>query len=99
MTEAVGLYDGQGRGGGIDWAKVCDFMGSIRTYNQCRHRWHNVIKHRAFLLTQDQSDLHSRCLQQLDPPDWETLHHQHLAMQQQLLDSHQPVDDDGSVYI
>lgn len=22
-------------------------MGSIRTYNQCRHRWHNVIKHRG----------------------------------------------------
>eukprot|EP00604_Paraphysomonas_vestita_P004448 CAMPEP_0174825364 /NCGR_PEP_ID=MMETSP1107-20130205/42680_1 /TAXON_ID=36770 /ORGANISM="Paraphysomonas vestita, Strain GFlagA" /LENGTH=420 /DNA_ID=CAMNT_0016056897 /DNA_START=48 /DNA_END=1311 /DNA_ORIENTATION=+ len=47
LTEAVGVYDGQGRGGGVDWAKVCEFMGSIRTYNQCRHRWHNVIKHRG----------------------------------------------------
>lgn len=47
MTEAVGVYDGQGRGGGVDWAKVCEFMGSVRTYNQCRHRWHNVIKHRG----------------------------------------------------
>jgi hypothetical protein len=43
----VGVYDGQGRGGGVDWAKVCEFMGSVRTYNQCRHRWHNVIKHRG----------------------------------------------------
>ena len=22
-------------------------MGPIRSYNQCRHRWHNVIKHRG----------------------------------------------------
>lgn len=22
-------------------------MGPVRSYNQCRHRWHNVIKHRG----------------------------------------------------
>lgn len=49
LTEAVGVYDGQGRGGGVDWNKVCEFMGPIRSYNQCRHRWHNVIKHRGNL--------------------------------------------------
>lgn len=31
-------------------------MGSIRTYNQCRHRWHNVIKHRGV----NHEDMNSR---------------------------------------
>lgn len=57
LTEAVGVYDGQGRGGGVDWNKVCEFMGPIRSYNQCRHRWHNVIKHRGTVGTSQNEDL------------------------------------------
>lgn len=67
LTEAVGVYDGQGRGGGVDWGKVCEFLGSVRTYNQCRHRWHNVIKHRS--LTGDENGRYG---------DVQDMHHQQL---------------------
>ena len=47
FIEAVAVYNGHGRGGGIDWGKVCEYLGGSRKYNQCRHRWHNVLKTRA----------------------------------------------------
>ena len=47
LMEAVAVYNGHGRGGGIDWGKVCEYLAGSRKYNQCRHRWHNVLKQRA----------------------------------------------------
>lgn len=44
LIEAVALYEGQGRGGAVDWGKVCDYMGGERTYDQCRVRWNGVLK-------------------------------------------------------
>jgi hypothetical protein len=32
-------------------------MGPVRSYNQCRHRWHNVIKHRGTLGTSPNEDI------------------------------------------
>lgn len=49
MLEAVTLFDGKGRAGGIDWTRVCAHMGTGRTYGQCRHRWHNVLKHKTMM--------------------------------------------------
>ena len=43
----MAVYNGHGRGGGIDWGKVCEYLGGHRRYNQCRHRWHNILKQRA----------------------------------------------------
>jgi hypothetical protein len=47
LMEAVAVYNGHGRGGGVDWSKVCEYLGDNRKYNQCRHRWHNVLKQKA----------------------------------------------------
>ncbi len=44
MREAVALYRGQGQGGGVNWVKVSSYMGGTRSYQQCRMRWHNVLK-------------------------------------------------------
>jgi hypothetical protein len=44
LIEAVALYEGQGRGGAVDWGRVCEFMGGYRTYDQCRIRWNGVLK-------------------------------------------------------
>lgn len=44
LIEAVSLFDGQGRGGAIDWGRVCEYMGGDRTYDQCRVRWNGVLK-------------------------------------------------------
>lgn len=44
LIEAVALYEGQGRGGAVDWGKVCEYMGGERTYDQCRVRWNGVLK-------------------------------------------------------
>jgi hypothetical protein len=44
LIEAVSLYEGQGRGGAVDWGKVCEYMGGERTYDQCRVRWNGVLK-------------------------------------------------------
>jgi hypothetical protein len=44
LIEAVALYEGQGRGGAVDWGRVCEFMGGDRTYDQCRIRWNGVLK-------------------------------------------------------
>jgi hypothetical protein len=44
LTEAVLRYDGHGRGGAIDWGRVCEHMGGHRTYDQCRMRWNGVLK-------------------------------------------------------
>lgn len=44
LIEAVALYEGQGRGGAVDWGKVCEYMGGDRTYDQCRVRWNGVLK-------------------------------------------------------
>lgn len=43
----MAVHNGHGRGGGIDWGKVVEYLGGGRKYNQCRHRWHNVLKARA----------------------------------------------------
>jgi hypothetical protein len=77
----------------VDWAKVCEFMGSVRTYNQCRHRWHNVIKHRG-INPDEINGFHGYSSSQ--PQDqasaqqeWAALQQQHLAMQHQLLGQQQ----------
>jgi hypothetical protein len=44
LIEAVALYEGQGRGGAVDWGRVCEYMGGDRTYDQCRIRWNGVLK-------------------------------------------------------
>jgi hypothetical protein len=44
LIEAVALYEGQGRGGAVDWGRVCEYMGGDRTYDQCRVRWNGVLK-------------------------------------------------------
>lgn len=47
LTEAVSMYDGQGRGGTVDWAKVRAHLGNERSSYQHRMRWHSVLKHRV----------------------------------------------------
>jgi hypothetical protein len=47
LIEGVGIYDGQGKGGGVDWAKVSEYMHGDRTANQCHTRWNSILKHRS----------------------------------------------------
>jgi hypothetical protein len=47
LTEAVGAYDGLGRGGTVDWSRVSELMGGDRSSYQHRMRWHSVLKHRV----------------------------------------------------
>ena len=44
LMEAVALYEGQGRGGAVDWGQVCEYVGNGRTYDQCRIRYNGVVK-------------------------------------------------------
>jgi hypothetical protein len=46
-VEGVGIYDGQGKGGGVDWGKVSEYMHGDRTANQCHTRWNSILKHRT----------------------------------------------------
>jgi hypothetical protein len=75
----------------VDWAKVCEFMGSVRTYNQCRHRWHNVIKHRG-INPDEMNGFHGYTPSQPQDQDlagaqeWAALQQQHAMMQHQLLE-------------
>lgn len=43
----MGIYEGQGKGGGVDWGKVSEFMRGERTPNQCHTRWNSVLKHKG----------------------------------------------------
>ena len=45
LVEAVGLFDGQAKGGGISWVKVSAHLDGRRTPNQCCQRWNETIKH------------------------------------------------------
>jgi hypothetical protein len=47
LIEGVGIYEGQGKGGGVDWGKVSEYMQGERTPNQCHTRWNSVLKHRG----------------------------------------------------
>jgi hypothetical protein len=47
LTEAVGMFDGVGRGGTVDWSKVSEHMSGDRSSYQHRMRWHSVLKHRV----------------------------------------------------
>ena len=44
MREAVALYRGQGKGGGVSWVKVSSHMGGTRSTYQCYVRWHDTLK-------------------------------------------------------
>ncbi|CAE7570840.1 mybL, partial [Symbiodinium microadriaticum] len=46
LVEAVNIYRGSGRGGTVDWVKVCEYMGAERTREQYCGRWNGVMKHR-----------------------------------------------------
>jgi hypothetical protein len=47
VLEGVRLYEGKGKGGGVDWAGVVKHMGGGRSVKQCRLRWSNVLQHRG----------------------------------------------------
>jgi hypothetical protein len=44
LMEGVALYEGQGRGGAVDWGQVCEYVGNGRSYDQCRIRYNGVVK-------------------------------------------------------
>jgi hypothetical protein len=50
LVEAVGIYEGQGKGGGVDWSKVSEYLHGERTPNQCHTRWNSVLKHRGLAM-------------------------------------------------
>jgi hypothetical protein len=52
LMEAVILYRGTGRGGNVDWVKVCEYMGNDRTREQYCGRWNGVLKHREMKMAQ-----------------------------------------------
>ncbi len=37
-------YEGRGKGGNVDWAKVAGEMDGSRTYHQCKQRWNTTLK-------------------------------------------------------
>lgn len=43
LVEGVRLYRGQGRKGGVAWAKVSEHMGHTRTMKQCKKRWDDAF--------------------------------------------------------
>mmetsp|Transcript_23567 Transcript_23567/g.34569 ORF Transcript_23567/g.34569 Transcript_23567/m.34569 type:complete len:705 (-) Transcript_23567:56-2170(-) len=47
LIQAVGLYEGQGKGGGVDWRRVSEYCNGERTPNQCHTRWNSVLRHRG----------------------------------------------------
>lgn len=46
LLEAVHLFRGVGRGGSVDWMKVCEYVGNDRTREQYCGRWNGVLKQR-----------------------------------------------------
>lgn len=46
LMEAVQRYEGQGKGGSVDWNKVSIHMGGSRSSQQCRDKWNYVLKPR-----------------------------------------------------
>ena len=44
MREAMALYRGQGKGGGVDWEQVSSYMGGTRSSKQCNKRWLDKLK-------------------------------------------------------
>lgn len=46
LAEAAGKFSGCSQGGKVDWGKVSAHLLSTRTTNQCRARWHSVVKDR-----------------------------------------------------
>lgn len=66
-------------------------MGPVRSYNQCRHRWHNVIKHRGTLGTSPNEDIaHEQWVAQQ--------HANEMAAQQHQLQQHQSAPNTPSSY-
>lgn len=57
-------------------------MGPIRSYNQCRHRWHNVIKHRGNLADsehrQNEEVQHEQWIASQEGNDDHMLHSSHV---------------------
>jgi hypothetical protein len=47
LLEGMALFEGQGKGGAVAWAKVFEHMGGTRTHNQCADRWSKTLKHRS----------------------------------------------------
>jgi hypothetical protein len=43
----MALFEGQGKGGSVAWAKVSEHMGGTRTPKQCANRWRDSLKHRS----------------------------------------------------
>ena len=41
------LYEGQGKGGAVNWGKVSEHMGGTRTPQQCHIRWNRTLKSRS----------------------------------------------------
>ncbi len=46
MIEAVKLFDGQGKKGGVNWVKVSEYMNGTRSSSQCVNRWNNILQPR-----------------------------------------------------
>jgi hypothetical protein len=44
LCEAVAAYDEQGNGSGVDWDRVSEHLGGMRSGNQCYRRWHDSLK-------------------------------------------------------
>jgi hypothetical protein len=47
LLEGMALFEGQGKGGSVAWAKVSEHMGGTRTPKQCANRWSDSLKHRS----------------------------------------------------
>ena len=43
----MGLYEGQGQKGGVNWVKVSEHMGGTRSPQQCTQRWNGTLKPRS----------------------------------------------------
>jgi hypothetical protein len=49
LVEAVRLYRGKGRKGGVAWRLVSEHMGRTRTMKQCKKRWDDAFEHPSSL--------------------------------------------------
>jgi hypothetical protein len=43
----MALFEGQGKGGSVSWAKVSEHMGGTRAPKKCTDRWSKTLKHRS----------------------------------------------------
>lgn len=62
LEEGVRRYNGLGLRGGIEWEKVRQEVGDLRSVHQCRGRWNGILKHRTPALrtspwTKEEDDL------------------------------------------